>query len=301
MDAHGRSSGFLGSDHDYALNPLDFLAYKAPSAFLGFTFRAHFCPLRKVVEDAVARANRVFLPGLIWHITDRCHERQFLLRARHDRRNWIRWLFEARRRYALCVLNYIVTCNHIHLLVRDRGGGEIAHAMQLIAGRTAQSYNERKARTGAFWQDRYHATAVESDRHLWRCMSYIDLNMVRAGVVSHPAAWRESGYCEIQRLPQRYRVIDMQMLQHLLGLEGPEAVRAQLAARTAQVLAEGTIRREPAWSESLAVGSREYLAQVQQDLGARALGRRLAEANGLCMLREHAAAYKRVSGRNPNG
>ena len=31
----------------------------------------------------------------------------------------------------------------------------------------------------AFWEDRYHATAIESDDHLHRCLVYIDLNMVR--------------------------------------------------------------------------------------------------------------------------
>jgi hypothetical protein len=35
-------------------------------------------------------------------------------------------------------------------------------------------------------EDRYHATAVQADEHLYRCMIYIDLNMVRAGVVNHP-------------------------------------------------------------------------------------------------------------------
>lgn len=33
--------------------------------------------------------------------------------------------------------------------------------MQLIAGRTAQEYNQRKNRQGAFWEERYHATAIE--------------------------------------------------------------------------------------------------------------------------------------------
>ena len=58
--------------------------------------------------------------------------------------------FEAKKRFGLCVLNYIVTSNHIHLLVRDRGKGEIAQCMQLIAGRTGQEYNQRKGRKGAF-------------------------------------------------------------------------------------------------------------------------------------------------------
>ena len=90
-------------------------------------------------------------------------------------------MFEAKRRFGLRILNYIVTSNHIHLLVQDRGRDEIAHSMQLIAGRTVQEYNRRKQHSGAFWEDRYHATAVDTGEHLLRCLAYIDLNMVRAG------------------------------------------------------------------------------------------------------------------------
>jgi hypothetical protein len=50
------------------------------------------------------------------------------------------------------------------LLVRDRGTGEIERSMQLIANCTAQAYNRRKDRHGAFWEDCYHATAVVSVR-----------------------------------------------------------------------------------------------------------------------------------------
>jgi putative transposase len=69
--------------------------------------------------------------------------------------------------------------------------------MQLIAGRTAQEYNNRKQRKGAFWEDRYHATAVGAGGHLARCLVYIDLNRVRAGVVDYPVNWKHSGYQEI--------------------------------------------------------------------------------------------------------
>jgi len=34
--------------------------------------------------------------------------------------------------------------------------------IKLIAERTGQEFNQRKSRKGAFWEDRYHATAVES-------------------------------------------------------------------------------------------------------------------------------------------
>jgi REP element-mobilizing transposase RayT len=127
------------------------------------------------------RANRHFVPDLVWHITHRCHERDFLLKFSRDRNSYLRWLYEARKRFGLCVLDYMVTSNHVHLLVKDTAEGVIARSMQLIAGRAAQDYNRRKARVGAFWEDRYHATAIESGAHLHRCVVYIDLNMVRAG------------------------------------------------------------------------------------------------------------------------
>jgi putative transposase len=41
----------------------------------------------------------------------------------------------------------------------------------------------KKHRKGAFWEDRYHATAIESGEHLLRCLVYIDLDMVRVGRV----------------------------------------------------------------------------------------------------------------------
>ncbi len=103
-----------------------------------------------------------------------------MFRFAKDRRRWLHWLFEAKKRYGLVILDYMVTSNHVHLLVVDGGSREvIPRAIQLVAGRTGQEFNQRKDRTGAYWEDRYHATAVESGDHLLRCIVYIDLNMVR--------------------------------------------------------------------------------------------------------------------------
>ena len=153
------------------------------------------------------RANRHFLPGYVWHVTHRCHRKNFLLKFARDRRSYLHWLFEAKKRFGLSVLNYTVTCNHVHLLVKDTGANVIANSIQLIAGRTGQEYNQRKRRHGVFWEDRYHATAVEADEHLHRCLVYIDLNMVRAGVIRYPSDWAWSGYREIQNPPKRYGVV----------------------------------------------------------------------------------------------
>ena len=113
----------------------------------------------------MARAKRHYIPDQIWHITQRCHKREFLLKFKQDRHRWIQWLFEAKRRFGLVVLTYVVTSNHIHLIVKDDSDHD-SPAVGLVAGRTAQEYNRRKRRRGAFWEDRYHSTAIETGEHL---------------------------------------------------------------------------------------------------------------------------------------
>jgi len=239
------------------------------------------------------RANRHFVPDLVWHITHRCHDRDFLLKFSRDRNSYLRWLYEARKRFGLCVLDYMVTSNHIHLLVKDTAEGVIARSMQLIAGRAAQDYNRRKARLGAFWEDRYHAAAIESGAHLHRCVVYIDLNMVRAGVVKHPVEWPHSGYLEIQQRPERYRVVDLLALSELCGFddirEFQKAHREWVEAGSSR----DTVGRDDRWSESIAVGSEGYVEQVKNALGFRAQHRQVAVADGLYTLREPVPPYDR--------
>ncbi len=78
------------------------------------------------------RAHRYHLAGYIWHITHRCHKREFLLKFAKDKQRWLHWLFEARKRFGICILNYVVTSNHIHLLALDSKKDAIAKSIQLV-------------------------------------------------------------------------------------------------------------------------------------------------------------------------
>jgi len=245
------------------------------------------------------RANRYFVPGLVWHLTHRCHERDFLLKFSRDRNSYVRWLYEARKRFGLCVLDYMVTSNHVHLLVKDTVEGVIARSMQLIAGRTAQEYNCRKARLGAFWEDRYHATAIQTGEHLNRWVVYIDLNMVRAGVVKHPEQWPHSGYLEIQQPPERYRVIDLLALSELCGFDDIGEIKEAHRQWVEAGPNGNAAARDHRWSDSIAVGSESFAEQVKNKLGFKAQHRQVAVADGGYTLRETEQPYgDHIDGRN---
>jgi putative transposase len=241
------------------------------------------------------RANRFHIPGYIWHITHRCHKKEFLLKFNRDRRRWLYWLFKAKKRFGLNILNYTVTSNHIHLLVVD-GNNEwaIPRSMQLVEGRMGQEYNQRKNRRGAFWEDRYHATAVQPGRHLARCMAYIDLNMVRAGVVGHPAEWEFGGYQLIQNPPQRYMLVNRPLAAKLLNCNNPEELAQAQRDWINQALASGKNLYQPEWTESIAVGDYDFVKKTMEELGIAAQYREIAEEDGIATLREPEISYRPI-------
>jgi hypothetical protein len=185
-----------------------------------------------------------------------------------------------------------VTSNHFHLLVRDGQEREvIPQTMQLIAGRTGQDYNQRKKRNGAFWEDRYHATAVEAGPHLVQCMVYIDLNMVRAGVVTHPSKWPFGGYNEIQNPRKKYSLIDYESLMGILGIGKMEEMKESHRGWVEEALAERGQGCQPRWTESIAVGSEGFVEQTKAALGIKAVGWEVIGGDGVYEFREPGIPY----------
>jgi putative transposase len=145
---------------------------------------------------------------------------------------------------------------------------------------------------GAFWEDRYHATAIETDAHLHRCLVYIDLNVVRAGAVRHPSEWDRGGYDEIQNPPERYRLIDLPALSSLCGFG--RVAEFQLGHRqwVEAALRDGATARDDRWSDSIAVGSETFVEQAKAELGSAVGRRRIVADNKTYTLREQSSSYE---------
>jgi len=237
----------------------------------------------------MARAKRHVIPGYIWHITHRCHKREFLLNFARDRRGW---LYQARRRYGLTVRNYAVTSNHIHLIVSDDGERDvIPKSIKVIAGRTGQEYNQRKKRKGAFWEDRYHATAIEQGEHLVRCMVYVDFNMVRAGVVTHPSMWPFCGYHEIRKPRKKHVLIQYDTLTALLGMNSYESMRNHYTGWIEDSIGNREITRDEKWTNSIAVGSKSFVDKLKSRLIGVAAGRKVKQSGDGYALQEPVTPY----------
>jgi len=239
----------------------------------------------------MGRANRLTVDQGIFHVTHRCHNRSFLLRFAKDRNGYRRKLLEALREFSVCLFDYTITCNHIHLLLEVSDKAQLSGFMRKVAGEFARSYNRRKKRSNAVWGDNFHATLVQDGRYLMECLLYIELNMVRCGVVEHPKDWTWVGYHEIMGQRQRYRLLDLERLCWRLQAPSLADLRKQIEETLERRIAQGEVKRMACWTEALGVGSRPFLEESQKLIFTR-LESTIAQGDGgLCVLKEEPPAY----------
>jgi hypothetical protein len=80
--------------------------------------------------------------------------------------------------------------NHIHLLATPSDSQGITKMMQYIGRHYVPYINHTYGGTGSIWEGRYIANLVQNDRCLSTCIRYIELNPVRADMVTSPVIKR---------------------------------------------------------------------------------------------------------------
>jgi len=93
----------------------------------------------------------------------------------------------------------------------------------------------------------------------------------------------------------RYTVLRIDKVLELVGAGGHEQFARDNAAALEEVIDRGGLRREPHWSEAIAVGSREYVAAIDDQIKGRIRTKTSESQDGSWSVREPGMAY----GQNP--
>ena len=72
--------------------------------------------------------------------------------------------------------------------------GSSSRLMQSLGRRYVQYVNRFYRRTGSLWEGRYKSSLVQAESYLLACQRYIELNPLRAGMVTDPGDYRWSSY-----------------------------------------------------------------------------------------------------------
>ena len=140
------------------------------------------------------RKPRIQLPGLPQHVIQRGNNREPCFYTTADYRYYLQVLGEALVQQGCQLHAYVLMTNHVHLLVTPGVNHGLSRLMQATGRNYVQYVNRTYRRSGTLWEGRFKASLIDSDAWLLACMRYIEMNPVRAGMVSHPAAYRWSSY-----------------------------------------------------------------------------------------------------------
>jgi putative transposase len=148
------------------------------------------------------RSSRIVVPATPHHVIQRGHNRQVVFATDEDYQYYLDNLWEWKAKLGCRIFAYCLMTNHVHLII-DPGQDEarLALLMKRVAGRQTRYVNRLERRSGTLWEGRYKSSPIQTDEYLLACCRYIELNPVRAGLVSEPAQYPWSSYrCKIGQL-----------------------------------------------------------------------------------------------------
>lgn len=216
----------------------------------------------------MARLARLTVPGHPHHIIQRGNNRQPIFNEGADQEFLLELLSQHAAREKVALHAYVLMSNHFHLLATPETRAGLPAMMQAVGRRYVQYFNNRYQRSGTLWEGRYKSTLIQTDRYLLACMVYIDLNPVRAGLVTRAADYPWSSHGHYAGLHHDKRVTPHSLYWQLgntpFAREAgyAELVRQGVSAEQQTALTEATVK---GW----ALGEQEFVNGLQKQTKRR--------------------------------
>jgi putative transposase len=170
----------------------------------------------------------IVVPGVPLHVTQLGAARERLFSQPQDYATYLLDLGEAAAVFGCAVHAYVLMPNHLHLLLTPAEPDGPARLMQAL-GRCHDEYLDRRyARRATIGENDLRVAALHSDHEVLACCRHIELNPVRAGIVSEPVAYRWSSF-RANGLGARDAVLTPHATYRTLGATRAERQRAYRA------------------------------------------------------------------------
>jgi putative transposase len=142
----------------------------------------------------VPRRPRICPAGIPVHAIQRGNNRQTLFTSDKDVVAYAHWLEEGAVKFDVQVHGWVFMTNHVHLLLTPRSDDALSRLFQYLGRLYVRYFNFAYARSGTLFEGRFKSSLVQQEHYLLTCLRYIELNPVRAGMVTDPGDYRWSSY-----------------------------------------------------------------------------------------------------------
>ena len=216
------------------------------------------------------RRARIALPNVPIHIIQRGNNRQPCFFADEDYCRYLDWLSEYADKSGCRIHAYVLMTNHVHLLISSARADAGGALMKSLGQRYVQYVNCVYRRSGTLWEGRFRSCPVQEEDYLLGCQRYIELNPVRANMVTHPAEYRWSSY-RANAQGEQDALVHPHLLYTALGRDAAarQATYRELFRYELEPGLVDEIRR--ATNGNFALGCTRFASEVGEMIGRRAV------------------------------
>lgn len=133
------------------------------------------------------------IPSGLYHIVCRGNNQRRIFRRPRDYKKFLKILQETKEKYPFYFYSYNLLPNHYHLEI-EIIDVSISKIMHQINNTYVKYFRKRYSGSGHLFQERFYSSLIDKDSYFWEVGCYIDLNAVRAGLVSVPEDYKWSSY-----------------------------------------------------------------------------------------------------------
>lgn len=142
----------------------------------------------------MSRAARIVPEEGAMHIMCRGNNKQSFLSHGQDKIKYYRLLEKFKEENCIDIFHYCLMNNHVHLIVWLNYQSLLSRFMKQVNLSYFLYYQNKYEYCGHLWQNRFKSNIIETDTYLLQCGKYIELNPVRAGLVTSPEMYSFSSY-----------------------------------------------------------------------------------------------------------
>jgi putative transposase len=216
----------------------------------------------------MARLPRLYFPGCAQHVIQRGNNRQACFYQEADYKAYLSFLKEAASKYQVVIHAFVLMTNHVHLLVTSSDEQGVSRLMQAQGRKYVQYFNFTYGRTGTLWEGRYKSTLVDADNYVLAVYRYIELNPVRAGMVSHASEYPWSSY-QSNALGRPIQLLTAHSLYFQLGKTLEERLSAYRSLFRGRIPERELAAIREATNKAWALGDDRFKAQIEAGTGRR--------------------------------
>jgi len=212
----------------------------------------------------MARRPRLFIANVPCHIVQRGNNKIPIFLTGGDYLFFLEVLQEAKIKHPCFIHSYCLMTNHFHLLIEPtKEVNNVSLLIKLLGAKYVRYINTKYKRSGTLWEGRFKSSLIDRELYFLSCLRYVEMNPVRAGLVSSPELYRWSSY-RVRAFGEKNPIVDIDPWYDSLGCNSAER-QVKYRQFFQSLMPESTLEllREMINKNGIA-GSISFKAQIEQ-------------------------------------